>query len=82
MLQTAPLLLGVYSFFKNKNVFLTGHKLKASAGNKLNVTSKQKFIFGWVENIAGNLLFPQCFLPIPRRISILRLHFSHCLQIL
>ena len=45
-------------------------KLKAFADDKINVTHKQKFFLGWVENIvekgenAGNqhfLLFPQCF---------------------
>ena len=28
------------------------------------------------------LLFPQCFLPIPKRISVLKLHLFCCLQML
>ena len=41
-------------------------------------------IVGKGEN-AGNqhfLLFPQCFLPIPKRISIFKLHLFCCLQML
>ena len=45
-------------------------KLKALADNKINVTQKLIFAFGWVENIVGKgenagyqhfLLFTQCF---------------------
>ena len=45
-------------------------KLKAFAEDKMNVTLKQKFFLGWVENIVGKgenagyqhfLLFPQYF---------------------
>ena len=50
--------------------FLDCSKLKALAGDKINITQKQKFLLGWVENIVGKgenagyqqfLLFPQCF---------------------
>ena len=50
--------------------FLDWSKLKVFADDKINVNQKQKFLFGWVENIAGKgenagyqhfLLFPQCF---------------------
>ena len=50
--------------------YLEWSKFKALAGNKLNVTQKQKFCLGWVENIVGKgenagyqhfLLFPLCF---------------------
>ena len=35
------------------------------------------------ENVGNQnfLLFPQCFLPIPNRISVVKLHLSCCLQI-
>ena len=45
-------------------------KLKAFADDKINVTEKQKFFSGWLENIVGKgenaghqhfLHFPQCF---------------------
>ena len=53
------------------NKFLDRCKLKAFADDKINVTLKQKFFSGWLENIAGKgenahyqhfIHFPQCFL--------------------
>ena len=45
-------------------------KFKVFTDNKINVTEKQKFFLGWLENIVGKfedagyqhfLIFPQCF---------------------
>ena len=52
------------------NKFFVWSKLKAFADDKTNVTYKQKFFLGWMENIVGKgenagnqhfLLFSQCF---------------------
>ena len=51
------------------NRFLDWSKFKELADDKINATQKLKFVFGWVENIAGKgenagcqhfLLFLQC----------------------
>ena len=52
------------------NKILDWSKLKAFAYGKVNVTEKQKFFSGWLENTVGKgenagyqhfLIFPQCF---------------------
>ena len=52
------------------NKFLEWSKLKAIAGDKIDVTEKFKFVLRQIENIVGKgdsggnqhcLLFPQCF---------------------
>ena len=40
-------------FNSTKRKFLDWSKLKALADDKINVTQKQIFLSGWVENIAG-----------------------------
>ena len=73
------------------NKILDWSKFKAHACDNINVTPNLNFVLARIENILGKgenaghqhfLLFPQCFLLIPKRTSVVMLHLFYRLQIL